>query len=197
MIELETMDVRERILEMATGLFVAQGYDGISMREIADACHLSKAGLYYHFKDKQALFLAVLDDHLVELERLLSSIEAQPGTARTKIRAFVQAVFTQLPADHRAIIRLASQDMGKIDPVFHADFNQRYQEKFLNRLAGLLETGIVSGQVCEMDAHLGVWALLGLMYPFMNQDFSETGGEAESVAAFIEKVFFDGVEPCN
>ncbi len=53
----ENIDVRDRILLKALQFFVAHGYDGISMREIAEACGLSKAALYYHFRDKEALFL--------------------------------------------------------------------------------------------------------------------------------------------
>ena len=48
----EALDLRARILAEATRLFVVYGYNGISMREIAEAVGVSKAGQYYHFKDK-------------------------------------------------------------------------------------------------------------------------------------------------
>jgi AcrR family transcriptional regulator len=56
----EASDITARIIEEATCLFVASGYCGISMREIAEAVGISKAGLYYHFRDKEDLFLAIL-----------------------------------------------------------------------------------------------------------------------------------------
>nr|HRC77090.1 TetR family transcriptional regulator [Kouleothrix sp.] len=52
--------LRERILAEGARLFMEHGYNGISMREIAEAVGVSKAGLYYHFKDKQDLFLAIM-----------------------------------------------------------------------------------------------------------------------------------------
>lgn len=192
--DLKSSGMREQILETAARLFVARGYDGVSMREIAEACHLSKAGPYYHFKDKEDLFLAILDAHLVELEMLLSGIVAQPGDVRAKITAYVRAVFTQLPVNHRAIIRLATQEMGKIHPSARADFDHRYQEKFLNYLVEMLETGITSGQLRPFDPHMGVWALLGLMYPFVNQNQTESVTYLEMVIGLIEMVFFEGVE---
>lgn len=192
--DLESLGVRERILELATGLFVAQGYDGVSMREIAEACRLSKAGLYYHFKDKEDLFLAILDENLSELEALLIIIDTQAGRAREKIVSYVRAIFTQLPHNHRAIIRLASQDMAKINPAARADFDLRYQEKFLSYLRRILENGIEGGQIRPFNPQLGVWALLGLMYPFLNQNFAEAPDEVERVVGLIEMVFFEGVE---
>ena len=195
MTDLETLGVRERIIETATGLFVAQGYDGVSMREIAAACNLSKAGLYYHFKDKEDLFLAILDENLTEFDALLGSIEAQAGSVRDKIVAYVRAIFTQLPQSHRAIIRLAAQDMAKINPTARAAFDQRYQDKFLSHLKRILEAGMASGHIRAFNPQLGVWALLGLMYPFLNQNLSESAEEIDRVVGLIEMVFFEGVEP--
>ena len=48
----EATEMLTRIVGEATCLFVVRGYRGISMREIAEAAGISKAGLYYHFKDK-------------------------------------------------------------------------------------------------------------------------------------------------
>ncbi len=50
------MDSREKILEQARQLFASQGYRGLSMRQIAEVVGISKAGIYYHFKDKEDLF---------------------------------------------------------------------------------------------------------------------------------------------
>ena len=58
---------REDILRQATRLFIAHGYSGLSMRRIAEAVGISKAGIYYHFRDKESLFLAILEGHLAEM----------------------------------------------------------------------------------------------------------------------------------
>ena len=66
----EPADIPERIAEEATRLFVANGYHGVSMREIAEAVGISKAGLYYHFRDKEDLFIAILTANLSASRRL-------------------------------------------------------------------------------------------------------------------------------
>lgn len=55
------MDVRAHILDAATRLFAARGYDGTSLARIADEVGIRKASLLYHFPSKDALHGAVLD----------------------------------------------------------------------------------------------------------------------------------------
>jgi AcrR family transcriptional regulator len=71
----EDRSTRERILDVALDLFVDQGYDKTSLREIAEKMGFSKAALYYHFASKSDILLGLhmrmhsaLDDLLPELE---------------------------------------------------------------------------------------------------------------------------------
>jgi AcrR family transcriptional regulator len=50
-------DTRERILDVALELFNDQGYDGTSLREIAERLGITKAALYYHFERKEDILL--------------------------------------------------------------------------------------------------------------------------------------------
>ena len=50
---------RERILDIALDLFVDQGYDGTSLREIAERLGVTKAALYYHFEAKEDILMAL------------------------------------------------------------------------------------------------------------------------------------------
>jgi AcrR family transcriptional regulator len=50
---------RERILDVALDLFVEQGYEATSLRQIAEVMGFTKAALYYHFASKDDLLLAL------------------------------------------------------------------------------------------------------------------------------------------
>src|SRR5579862_6661940 len=50
---------RERILDVALDRFVEQGFDGTSLREIAEALGITKAALYYHFESKDDILMAL------------------------------------------------------------------------------------------------------------------------------------------
>jgi AcrR family transcriptional regulator len=52
-------ETRERILDVALELFNEQGYEGTSLREIAERLGVTKAALYYHFKSKEEILLAL------------------------------------------------------------------------------------------------------------------------------------------
>ena len=47
------------ILDVAQVLFTEQGYEGLSMRDLAQHCGLAKATIYHHFRDKENCYAAV------------------------------------------------------------------------------------------------------------------------------------------
>ncbi|MGD0393146.1 MAG: TetR/AcrR family transcriptional regulator [Acidimicrobiales bacterium] len=50
---------RERILDVALDLFTEKGFDGTSLREIAERLGVTKAALYYHFASKDDILMAL------------------------------------------------------------------------------------------------------------------------------------------
>jgi len=55
---------REKILAAARELFANQGFKSTSMSDIAAHVGITKAGLYYFFKNKESLYIAIVDDAL-------------------------------------------------------------------------------------------------------------------------------------
>lgn len=54
--ERERQELKEKILKAARELFAAQGYEAVTMRQIAEAIEYSPTAIYLHFKDKRAVF---------------------------------------------------------------------------------------------------------------------------------------------
>ena len=54
--ERERKKLREAILEAARKLFVDEGYEAVTMRKVAQKIEYSPTAIYFHFKDKEALF---------------------------------------------------------------------------------------------------------------------------------------------
>jgi AcrR family transcriptional regulator len=69
-------DTRERILTVANELFTEQGYEGTSLREIADRLDITKAALYYHFKSKDEILRVLLEPFDTLLDELLQRLDA-------------------------------------------------------------------------------------------------------------------------
>ena len=54
--EREKLETREKILDAARELFITEGYDGVSMRQVAERIEYSPTAIYVHFADKDELF---------------------------------------------------------------------------------------------------------------------------------------------
>jgi AcrR family transcriptional regulator len=70
---------RAHVLETATRLFAARGYDATSIEDVLAATSLSRGALYHHFPSKEALFEAVLDAVEAEIAQLLGAARAAAG----------------------------------------------------------------------------------------------------------------------
>lgn len=63
---------RERILASATALFARQGVRATSVRDITEACGLSKGALYNHFPSKEAVLSSIIEEHILLIESELN-----------------------------------------------------------------------------------------------------------------------------
>ncbi len=72
-------DTRERILDVALDLFIEQGYDKTTLRQIAEPLGFTQAAIYYHFAAKEDILVA-LHLRLHELARpVLEQLVAEAG----------------------------------------------------------------------------------------------------------------------
>ncbi|WP_199721437.1 TetR/AcrR family transcriptional regulator [Cellulomonas rhizosphaerae] len=69
---------REQILGTAMRLFVEQGYDKTSLREIAEAVGVTKAALYYHFRTKDELVSSALAEYRDAVAEIVAWLRATP-----------------------------------------------------------------------------------------------------------------------
>ena len=181
--------MRERILATATGMFVARGYEGVAMREIAQACGITKAALYYHFTGKSDVLNAIFTGYLDEIAAVVRA-SADHGGGEQRLRWLVRQLFA-LPAGRRAIMRLAMHDVGQLEPEQRASFGAAYVDRFIGPLQQIVADGVASGEFVAKDPSLVVWILLGMLYPF----FAPRGGpgvDADSIDDLLD-VFFGGL----
>lgn len=82
---------REKILDNALRLFREEGYETITMQDIADASELSKGSLYLQFENKEAMIVALLERTFDKLEGIIEREAAAPGTARERLERIVHA----------------------------------------------------------------------------------------------------------
>lgn len=96
-----------RILDVAEDLFARQGYDGTSLRQIAEGVGIREPGLYNHFASKQALYEAVLFRGLNPMAEVLARHLASASHLRDYTE--LPAVMTDLLLEHPQMAALFRQ----------------------------------------------------------------------------------------
>lgn len=79
------------ILSAGVRLFSEQGFDGVSMRSIAQAAGVSKANIYHHFSSKEALYLAILQASAAETASLVDNLADGVGGFDERLKEFSKA----------------------------------------------------------------------------------------------------------
>lgn len=82
------MDIKNKILQKTKSQFAFQGYDGVSMRNIAAACGITLSSIYYHFSSKDKLLEEIFlttSSGLGKKRQLLSDVASATEMLRQRI----------------------------------------------------------------------------------------------------------------
>ncbi|MBY7141936.1 TetR/AcrR family transcriptional regulator [Virgibacillus sp. NKC19-3] len=80
---------KEKILETARSLFVSEGYQHVTMRQIATLLGYSHGSLYYHFKNKAELFYNIVAKDFTLLNETLDNIIKADTDVENKLRSIL------------------------------------------------------------------------------------------------------------
>jgi AcrR family transcriptional regulator len=147
-------DTRQRILDVALDLFTEHGYDGTSLREIADQLGISKAALYYYFQSKEDIFLA-LHMRLHEFgKNILIRMGDQPVTLQLWSEMLNELIDQILP--QRQIFLMHLRNEATLEKL-HNRTHDAENEDIQNRLRLILsDPKIRLGDRVRMAASVGV-----------------------------------------
>src|ERR671913_1548912 len=80
---------RSAVFAAAADAFSRRGFDGVVVDDIARAAGVNKAMLYYHFKDKLALYREIVVEMLTAAAAQVSAIASQPLPPEQKLTQFI------------------------------------------------------------------------------------------------------------
>ncbi len=130
------------VLDAATDLFWARGFDGASTRDLADAMGLTTASLYNAYGDKRALYRRVLDRYASgALAWCIATLESEPGGAA--LAAFFDLLGRETLAEgaRGCLVVNAGLELAPHDPEF-----QTVVSKVFDQMAALLRSCVRRGQ---------------------------------------------------
>ena len=141
-------DTRQRIIEEALHLFASNGYDAVSVSQIAQAVGIKAPSLYKHFPSKRAIFDAIVE-HMRQLdaEHAESEIDA-PEPA--KLRAFMVDRFRYwtedgLAHDYRRMLTLEQYKSSENMAMYQKVLGSGPVAYIEDMLGAMLDEGLLRG----------------------------------------------------
>lgn len=156
-------DRREQILDVATGLFAQQGFQGTTTKVIAEKSGVTEALIFRHFPSKVELYWAVIErkiDCAGPLEHLLENLEA--GGDDLEILSRVAFEVLERRAKDQTLSRLllfSALEKHELSERFFRNYIANYFEV----LARFVREGIASGRFREVDPLLAARGFLGMV----------------------------------
>ena len=138
---------RAAILEAAKLLFAREGFNGVSMDQIAAEAGVSKLTVYSHFGDKDALFAAAVQAKCEEmLPDTLFQIELK-GSLREQLKAIAHAFFALISSDEAISTHRMMMVPGNIDDRLKQTFWEAGPQRTHDAFAALLQAQVAQGEL--------------------------------------------------
>jgi TetR/AcrR family transcriptional regulator len=151
---------REAILRAAERIFAEEGLAGARTDAIARRAEVNKALLYYYFKSKKALYLAVLERHMKEFNRLGLQVLGGKGTERRKILDYVGMHFDF--ASQRRFFSLLFPRLLISEGSALSRLVKKYTFPVVQEAVLAIERGVKAGEFRPVDGRQTAISLLGL-----------------------------------
>lgn len=180
------------ILQHAARLIYLKGFDGTSMQDIAEACAMTKAGLYHHIATKEAMLLAIMH-YGMDLfeERVLAPVQdiADPlARLKATLANNVRLVTHDSTKEVTIILHEHSTLTGEAKRAINARKKQYVQ--FLERA---FEEAIANGQIRKVDPTLASFSFLGTVLWTYKWYRSDGALRPQQLADGIGDLFFHGL----
>ncbi len=156
-----------RILDAALDIFSNKGYHNSRMDDIVDEASVSKGSIYFHFPNKERLFLALVDQFSDLLERNVSEAIAQEEDGIHKVRIAIETVLITFARYRRPAKILLVQAVG-LGSVFEKK-RQEVHERFATMIQQFLDEAIVVGDISVSNTNLVAHAWMGAIYTLVIQ----------------------------
>src|SRR5450432_1859489 len=126
-------DTSQRILDIAERLVQTRGYNGFSYADIADALHVTKASLHYHFPAKADLGSRLIERYERNFLAALEQIDAEGKSAGEKLRRYA-AIYESVLRDNRmCLCGMLAAEFGTLPKPMREDMRHFFDvnEKWL------------------------------------------------------------------
>ena len=172
--KIEALETRERLLDAAERVFRQRGVTRTSLTEIATAAGVTRGAVYWHFKDKAALFHAMCDRATLPLDALFERASQTASTdPLATLRELCVGALQRLAVDARTqvvfeVIFHKTELVDELAGIATAQRNERCQ--CLSQIEAIIRRCAEVGELApDIDAALTAQGLNALMVGIMHE----------------------------
>jgi AcrR family transcriptional regulator len=183
-----------QILERAARIICQQGFEATSMQEIADACGLTKAGLYHHIRTKDALLLAIMNYGMDLFEELVIDRVSGIADPLERLRATMARNVELVTQDSSKEVTIILHEHQTLTGAAQLEINAR-KKRYVSFLESALREAIERGQIRPVDPTLAAFSFLGVV--LWTYKWYRVNGRItpQQLADGMIDLFFDGLLP--
>lgn len=160
-------EAKETLIRTAATLFARQGFEGTSLREVAEGARVTPAMVAYYFRDKSGLLEAVVRQGLSILLTVVraAAAEAEPGQFLSTLVRDYMAALTRHPWIPQVVVREVVSRESPLRQLFIDEFAVHAVQLIPRQMA----TGIEAGFLREdLDPRFAILSLVGMcLFPFI------------------------------
>lgn len=150
---------RERILDAALSVFSNKGYHDARIDEIVDQSKTSKGSIYFHFPNKERLFVALVEKFTDLLERKVRESVPDDAPGMERVQIALEAVLSTFGKYRQPakILLIQASGLGTVFEQKRMDVHDRFSEL----IKGYLDDAIDAGDIEPIDTEIVSRAWMG------------------------------------
>lgn len=186
-------DPRKSIIKAASVLFAEHGYDKASLKDIAEALGITKAGLYYYFATKQEIYDSIMLEVLEEMIGTARDSMATHSTASDRIRAFMvaHARYFETNLDRYRAVFLGRRGYG----IGYTPEQTAVRRAYADMLTAELVAGNERGELVAADAPTISRGILGMLNWIARWYVAGRQSSATDIAQTYADTILNGLTP--
>ena len=151
---------REEILLAAATLFAERGFAGTTTRDIAQQVGIRQPSLFYHFKRKDDILRAIINDAAAPWLDYSVRLDRKPGTAAAKLYSLMRFDFTYLMTEPYQIGKLMV--LPEIRAGTFRKETERLRKRIIKAYRKLIKLGIAEGDFVVADVTVATHTVFGM-----------------------------------
>ncbi len=158
---------RDRILDAALNIFSAKGFYDTKLDEIVAEASISKGSIYFHFPNKEKLFIALVDQFADVIERRAREAIEHEAPGMGRVRVALAAVLETFAKYRRPAKLLLVQAVG-LGSVFERK-RMEVNDRFALLIQTYLDEAVAEGSIAPVNTHIVSHAWMGAIYSVVIQ----------------------------